>query len=136
MNEHGVVETLTGLLQTGDIIIQATLESSLRKTSDVGSNGVTIDFPKLPIIKMDTNSQDDSYLSPLVILCRHRCPYLRLLHQKLQVRLIQRHSLLGGSYIKSSQYFIYFALRTLFFVFGGVRSFGKVCIFTLMFILS
>lgn len=63
------MQTLTEIQMTKEVILQATLECSLRETSTIGSSGVTSDSPIPPTTEMSTNTPVESSLpSPMILL--------------------------------------------------------------------
>uniref|UniRef100_M1DTB6 Polyprotein protein n=1 Tax=Solanum tuberosum TaxID=4113 RepID=M1DTB6_SOLTU len=66
--EHRIVETLTELHETEEVILQAALERSLPETSEVGSSGVTPDSTIPHIAEMGTYTPIIPHMPPPVIL--------------------------------------------------------------------
>uniref|UniRef100_M1DDS9 Putative plant transposon protein domain-containing protein n=1 Tax=Solanum tuberosum TaxID=4113 RepID=M1DDS9_SOLTU len=62
--EHGIVETLTELQETKQVIVQAAMERSLRETSEVGFSVVTPDSTIPPIVETGTYAPVEPSLPP------------------------------------------------------------------------
>uniref|UniRef100_M1DQK3 Polyprotein protein n=1 Tax=Solanum tuberosum TaxID=4113 RepID=M1DQK3_SOLTU len=67
-DEHGIVQTLTELEDTKEMIVQATLERSIWETSATDTSGVSSDSTIPPSDVQGTNAQVDVTLLPQVIL--------------------------------------------------------------------